>query len=93
MLFKIIAALCFADCLYFGQLSNDPDSCVAVTGCLGSEDVEISIRSGIYDTSDLGYVWHKEGHISEAGSNKVNSTLSSFQRVIQWVINSYFTRI
>ena len=51
---------------------NDPDSCVAVTGCIGSEDIEISIRSGIYETSDSSYVWHKEGHITEDVDPKVN---------------------
>jgi len=59
------------DCVYFGKLSNDPDCCVAVTGCIGTEDIEISISSGVHNTiSDFSYVWHKEGHTTASEGDK-----------------------
>ena len=32
-------------CNYFGHLKNDPDACVAVTGCYGQDDLEFTIMS------------------------------------------------
>ena len=46
------------------------DACVAVTGCVGSEDVEITIKSSLYDTSPHGYVWAMDGSTSEGESNE-----------------------
>ena len=38
-------------CDYFGHLASDLTSCVAVTGCVGAEDLDITImgeRGGLY---------------------------------------------
>ena len=32
-------------CNYFGYLKNDPEACVAVTGCYGQDDLEFTIMS------------------------------------------------
>ena len=32
-------------CNYFGRLKNDPEACVAVTGCYGMDDIEFTIMS------------------------------------------------
>ena len=60
----------FSGCHYFGQLEKDMDACVAVTGCVGSEDVEITIKSSLYDTSPHGYVWGKDGSTREGESHE-----------------------
>ena len=52
-------------------MANDREACVAVTGCVGSEDVEISIRSAMYDTSEFGYIWDEQGQTTEAENIKV----------------------
>ena len=32
-------------CNYFGHLKNDPEACVAVTGCYGRDDLEFTVMS------------------------------------------------
>ena len=58
-----------------GKLASDPLSSIAMTGCLGSEDVEFTIFS-----NNIGsmYRWTKEGEVEEienalkvGGSNKL----------------------
>ena len=58
-----------------GKLASDPLSSIAMTGCLGSEDVEFTIFS-----KNIGsmYRWTKEGEVEEienslkvGGSNKL----------------------
>ena len=79
-------------CHYFGQLENDKDSCVAVTGCVGSEDVEITIKSSLHNTSPLGYIWDIDGSTREGENNEnlhhehiateESRSQSKFERVI-----------
>ena len=50
------------DCIYLGYLENEVEACVAMTGCVGLEDVEFTILSERAKTSSL-YRWTKEGHV------------------------------
>ena len=50
------------DCNYFGHLSNETDACVAMTGCIGSEDVVFSIMSRHAEKSSH-FAWTKDGHV------------------------------
>ena len=49
-------------CVYFGHLANEPDACVAMTGCAGSEDVELTILSTHNEVSHT-FKWLKEGDV------------------------------
>ena len=49
-------------CHYTGHLANEPEACVAMTGCLGSEDVEFTILSKHAAKSNL-LKWTKEGNV------------------------------
>ena len=55
------------DCNYFGHLSNENDACVAMTGCIGSEDVVFSIMSRHAEKSS-NFVWTKDGHVQTVES-------------------------
>ena len=47
-------------CNYIGHLENDPEACVAMTGCIGSEDVEFTILSEHITESPM-LKWTKHG--------------------------------
>ena len=49
-------------CNFIGHLANEPEACVAMTGCIGSEDVEFTILSSHATESPL-FKWTKEGHV------------------------------
>ena len=46
-------------CNYIGHLKKDPEACVAMTGCVGSEDVEFTILSD-HATESPMFKWTKE---------------------------------
>merc|ERR1711971_1167303 len=46
-------------CNYIGHLEKDPEACVAMTGCVGSEDVEFTILSD-HATESPMFKWTKE---------------------------------
>ena len=49
-------------CAYIGHLANEPEACVAMTGCFGQEDVEFSIASS--HALDSGtYSWNLDGTV------------------------------
>ena len=48
-------------CHYIGRLANDPDAHVALTGCPGTEDVELTILSEHMD--ETMFRWTKEGKV------------------------------
>ena len=51
-----------AGCNYFGSLEKEVDACVAMTGCVGFEDVEFTIMSA--RTTGLSmFKWTKEGNV------------------------------
>jgi len=49
-------------CIYFGHLVKEPEACVAMTGCVGSEDVEFTILSA-HNTGSHMFKWSKEGEV------------------------------
>ena len=49
-------------CVYFGHLANEPEACVAMSGCVGSEDVEFTIFSAQNKDSHM-FKWTKEGNV------------------------------
>ena len=52
---------------------------MAVTGCVGLEDVEITIKSSLHQTSPFGYVWDRDGSTREGDNTQVSqNTLRSF---------------
>ena len=49
-------------CAYIGHLENEPEACVAMTGCFGQEAVEFSIAST--HALDAGtYSWNMDGTV------------------------------
>ena len=50
------------DCNFIGHLTNEPESCVAMTGCLGSDDVDFTIMSSHASGSTM-FHWSKEGDV------------------------------
>ena len=50
------------DCRFFGHLEKEREACVAMTGCIGSEDVLFTIMS-IHSPGSTHFLWTKEGHV------------------------------
>ena len=50
------------DCNYLGHLLHEKEACVAMTGCVGKEDVVLTIMSR-HATDSSHFVWTKEGKI------------------------------
>ena len=48
-------------CFYNGHLEKEPEACVAMTGCVGLEDVEFTIFSG-HSESKI-FKWTKDGNV------------------------------
>ena len=48
-------------CFYNGHLEKESDACVAMTGCVGLEDVEFTIFSG-HSKSKI-FKWTKDGNV------------------------------
>ena len=49
-------------CNYVGHLAMEKDACVAMTGCFGADDIELTIMSS-HVIGSTGFVWTKEGVI------------------------------
>ena len=49
-------------CNYIGHLAKETNACVAMTGCLGSDDVAFTIMS-THAVGSNSFVWSKEGDI------------------------------
>ena len=47
------------ECHYIGHLANEREACAAMTGCVGSEDVEFTIMSE-HATESPMFKWTKE---------------------------------
>ena len=56
-------------CNYIGHLAKETDACVAMTGCLGSDDVEFTIMS-THALGSNGFVWSKDGDVHMVKSNQ-----------------------
>ena len=50
------------DCHYFGHLAKEKEACVAVTGCMGDEEILFSIMSA-HAPGSTNFVWNKEGDV------------------------------
>ena len=50
------------DCNFIGHLTNEPETCVAMTGCLGSDDIDFTIMSSHASGSTM-FHWSKEGDV------------------------------
>ena len=52
-------------CNYIGNLANEPDACVAMTGCIGSDDVEFTIFSNHASefTEFNMFRWRRDGTV------------------------------
>ena len=55
------------DCRFNGHLLSDPEACLAVTGCPGQEDVELTILSEHAPGSRM-YKWNKDGSVENLDS-------------------------
>ena len=49
-------------CNYAGHLANEPEACVAMTGCFGSEDVHFTILSAHAADSSM-FKWTRNGNV------------------------------
>ena len=49
-------------CNYIGHLAKEPEACVAVTGCFGSENVHLTILSAHAPESSM-FKWTKDGNV------------------------------
>ena len=49
-------------CHYIGHLANEHKACVAMTGCIGSEDVQFTIMSE-HATESPMFKWTKDGKV------------------------------
>ena len=58
------------DCRFNGHLLSDPETCLAVTGCPGQEDVELTILSEHAPGSRM-YKWNKDGSVENLDSPMV----------------------
>ena len=63
------------DCNYLGHLLLEKDACVAMTGCIGMEDVVFTIMS-THATDSVHFVWTKEGKIHTVQLDPYVSTYS-----------------
>jgi len=50
------------DCHFIGHLAKEQDACVAMTGCVGSEDIDFTIMSS-HATKSAMFKWSKDGHV------------------------------
>ena len=49
-------------CNFIGHLENEPEACVAMTGCVGSQDVQFTILSKHAPKSST-FKWTKDGNV------------------------------
>ena len=51
-----------ATCNLFGHLKNEPEACVGVSGCYGTEDMYLTINS-LHNTKGNGYILKTTGEL------------------------------
>ena len=61
------------DCNYLGHLLLEKEACVAMTGCIGIEDVVFTIMSE-HTTDSVNFVWTKEGETHTVELDSIVST-------------------
>ena len=60
-------------CNYYGHLKNDPNACVAVTGCYGQDDLEFTIMSD-HTLSQNQFVLEKNGQLKAIQNDGIMAT-------------------
>ena len=66
-------------CNYVGRLANEPEACVAMTGCFGLEDVHFTILSAHAGKSSM-FKWARNGNVEIIDSSfKVVHIISHFK--------------
>ena len=76
-------------CNYIGHLKNDPEACVAMTGCPGSDDVEFTILSN-HATESPMFKWTKEDSVEIIEHPYlVSKFLDCFLKFEQIVLNHF----
>ena len=74
-----------AGCYYFGQLEKEVDACVAMTGCIGLEDVEFTILSERNKFSHM-LRWKKDGNVEYVMSAFGVNILYTFYKTLDLII-------
>ena len=49
-------------CTFFGTMKSEKTACVAMTGCVGSEDVELTLNSKRAGKSNM-FLWKRNGNV------------------------------
>ena len=55
-------------CHYLGHLENEPEACIAVTGCHDREDLEFTIISS-HSTKSNMFVWARDGTVKSLNTD------------------------
>merc|ERR1712142_625387 len=78
------------DCRYFGHLENERDACVAMTGCVGSEDILFTIMSA-HAPGTIHSLWTKEGNVETLDAERLpqNTDFSGIQKNVNSVSSKY----
>ena len=77
-------------CHYNGHLEKEPEACVAMTGCVGTDDVEFTIFSS-HSESNI-FKWTKDGNVeviddpSEVNYFKISVCIIFTQKLINFVL-------
>jgi len=50
------------ECHFIGHLAKEQEACVAMTGCVGSEDIDLTIMSS-HATESSMFKWKMDGHV------------------------------
>ncbi len=59
-----------SNCAFFGSMKHDKDACVAMTGCPGIDDLELTLNTGKARTSGM-FLWKKDGTVEPLQHEKV----------------------
>ena len=77
-------------CFYNGHLEKEPEACVAMTGCVGTDDVEFTIFSS-HSESNI-FKWTKDGNVdviddpSEVNYFKISVCIIFTPKLINFVL-------
>ncbi len=59
-----------SNCAFFGSMKYDKDACIAMTGCPGIDDLELTVNTGNAKTSGM-FLWKKDGTVEPLLDEKV----------------------
>ena len=69
-------------CQFIGHLEKEQEACVAMSGCIGSEDVQFTIMSDHVTESSL-LKWKKDGSVEHIEGPKVFILLSKKTKIME----------